>query len=170
MKTPATALLVALLAAPAVAEVEKLDVGGFAFEMEVTVACTPERAFDAFTGETLKWWDHHFSEKPKALYFEPEPGGGFIEIFDEAGNGARHATVIYAERGKELRFVGPLGLSGKALEIVHTLKFEADGEGTKLSLTVRAFGELEEGWPAAVEGAWRHFLVERFKPYMERRK
>ena len=35
-------------------------------------------------------------------YIEPRPGGGFIEIFDDEGNGVLHATVIYADRGKLL--------------------------------------------------------------------
>jgi hypothetical protein len=29
--------------------------------------------------------------------------------------------------------------------------------------------ELETGWGDTVEQAWRHLLIERFKPYMESR-
>jgi hypothetical protein len=28
----------------------------------------------------------------------------------------------------------------------------------------------EEGWPAVVEQVWKHFLIERFKPYVEEGK
>ena len=38
---------------------------------------------------------------------------------------------------------------------------------TRLKLTVRAAGHVEPGWADAVDGAWRHFLFERFKPYYE---
>ena len=38
--------------------------------------------------------------------------------------------------------------------------------GTRLRLSVRGTGELESDWPAEVEQAWKHFLVERFKPHM----
>ena len=163
-------ILTLLLASPLHAEPRVLQLAGFAFEVETTVTGTPEEAFGAFTAETLQWWDHHFATHPKQLYFEPRPGGGFMEIFDEAGNGARHATVIYAERPKMLRFVGPLGLAGKALDMVHTLRFTpAEGGGTKLHLEVHGFGEAEPGLPAMVEQVWRHFLVERFQPYMAAR-
>jgi hypothetical protein len=80
----------------------------------------------------------------------------------------KHAEVIFAQRGKLLRFEGALGFSGKALEMVHTYEFEAVGaDSTRLALTVRAWGEMEEGWAAAADGVWHHFLVERFKPYVE---
>jgi uncharacterized protein YndB with AHSA1/START domain len=159
-----------LAAAPSGAAPRSLELAGFAFEVETTVVGTPAEAFQAFTAETLQWWDHHFSTSPKQLFFETRPGGGFMEIFDEAGNGARHATVIYCERPKTLRFVGPLGLSGKAMEMVHTVEFTpAEGGGTRVHLEVRGFGEESPGLPEMVENVWHHFLVERFQPYMAAR-
>ena len=129
---------------------------------------TPESVFDAFTGDVSPWWDHTFSGNPKRLYIEPRPGGGFYEIFDDAGNGARHAEVIMAHRGKLLRFQGPLGLSGSAIQMVHTLEFGAAGaDSTRLKLRVHATGEVEESWPRVVAQVWHHFLIERFKRYVE---
>ncbi len=150
------------------AEVKSLTLGGFEFSNAITVPGTPEAVFDLFTGDILPWWDHHFVEKPKKLYIEPKPGGGFYEIFDDAGHGVLHATVIYADRGKALRMVGPLGLSGHPLDLVCSLEFEAIEEGrTGVKLTVRAAGEMQEGWGALIEEVWQHFLVEQFKPYAE---
>jgi hypothetical protein len=90
------------------------------------------------------------------------------EIFDEDGNGVLHATVTAADRGKLLRFVGPLGLAGNAIDMVHTYEFAAIDDGrTSLTVTVRAHGELQEAWAEAVDGVWNHFLVERLKPCVE---
>jgi hypothetical protein len=76
--------------------------------------------------------------------------------------------VIYAQHGKFLRFDGPLGLSGKALHMVHTYEFTHVGaDSTRLKVTVRASGEMEAGWAETVDGVWWHFLVEQFKPYVE---
>ncbi len=157
-------------ATPARAASKPPQVGGFSFDLEVVVAGSPEAAFDAFTLETKEWWDHHMSASPKELRFEPWPGGRFLEVFDDTGNGARHGEVIFAERGKRLRFTGPLGLSGHAIDLVCTLDFEPAEKGTKVKLEVRAAGEVQEGWAATVEQVWRHFLVERFEPYMASRK
>ena len=144
----------------------KYDV--FSFNKEVTLPGTPEVIYDAVTGDISAWWDHHMSANPAKFFIEPKPGGGFWEIFDEQGNGVLHATVIYADRGKLLRFDGPLGLSGKAIQLVTTYEFSPAGtDSTLLKVSVHASGEVDEGIPALVEGAWGHFIFEKLKPYIE---
>ena len=118
------------------------------------------------TGDISEWWDHSFSEEPVQFYIEPKPGGGFWEYFDDQGNGVLHATVIFADRGNMLRFDGPLGLSGKAVQMVTTYTFSANEDGgTTLTVDVHAAGELEPGIDGVVESVWRHFIFERFQPY-----
>ena len=143
----------------------------FAFEKEVTLPGTPEQIFDASTGDISSWWDHSFSENPKKFYIEPKPGGGFLEIFDDEGNGVLHATVIFSQRGKMIRFDGPLGLSGRAVQIVTTYEFaEAGADSTLMKVSVHGSGEMEEGMPTIVEKVWEHFLFERFEPYIKEGK
>jgi hypothetical protein len=152
----------------AFAEVKSQGATGFVLEREVVVPGRPEQVFDLFTGDVTAWWDHHMSEAPRAMFIEPKPGGGFYEIFDEEGNGVLHATVTYAERGKMLRFHGPLGLAGYAIDMVHTVRFQEVGAGgTRVELVLRAMGEVEEGWPQVVDRVWDHFLSERFLPFAE---
>jgi uncharacterized protein YndB with AHSA1/START domain len=139
----------------------------FSFEKGVTLPGTPEQIFDAATGDISGWWDHSFTENPKKFFIEAKPGGGFWEIFDDEGNGALHATVIYSQRGKMIRFDGPLGLSGRAVQIVTTYEFsEAGNDSTLMKVSVHGSGEMEEGMPAIVEKVWEHFIFERFKPYI----
>jgi len=145
----------------------KVNYDAFLFDKEVTLPGTPEIIFDAVTGDISGWWDHSMSGHPKKFYIEPFPGGGFFEIFDDAGNGVLHATVIYADRGKLLRFDGPLGLSGKAIQIVTTYQFEPVGiDSTLFKVSVHAAGEVEEGLPAIVERVWEHFIFEQLQPYI----
>lgn len=142
--------------------------GAFAFVDSVTVPGNPGSVFDQFVSVGA-WWDHRFSETPARFYLEPKPGGGFWELFDDAGNGARHATVIAVQRGVLLRMEGPLGLSGKALHMVHSLDFTRRGDSTLVHLEVRGAGELDPQWPTVIQRVWHHFLAERFKPYAEGR-
>lgn len=143
----------------------------FSFEKEVVLPGTPEEIFDAVTGDISGWWDHSMSENPKEFYIEPFPGGGFYEIFDEAGNGVLHATVIYADRGKLLRFDGPLGLSGMAIQFVTTYKFESQGtDSTLFKVSVHAAGEMSANIPAIVEGVWEHFIFDQLEPYIKEGK
>ena len=54
----------------------------------------------------------------------------------------------------------------------HEIHVAADGEAipaghTILQVTVRAHGEMREGWAEAVDGVWNHFLNEQLKPWVE---
>ncbi|MBP9581911.1 MAG: hypothetical protein KBE38_07120 [Ignavibacterium sp.] len=143
----------------------------FSFEKEVTLPGTLEQIFDAATGDISGWWDHSFSGNPKKFYIEAKPGGGFWEIFDDEGNGVLHATVIYSKRPEMIRFDGPLGLSGRAVQIVTTYEFsEVMKDSTLMKISVHGSGEMEEGMTKIVEQVWEHFIFERFKPYIEERK
>jgi hypothetical protein len=149
-------------------EKEKPHFDIFSFDKEVTLPGTPEQIFDAATGDISGWWDHSFSGNPKKLFIEPKPGGGFYEIFDDQGNGVLHATVIYSQRPNMIRFDGPLGLSGRAVQIVTTYEFSEFGkDSTLMKVSVHGSGEMEEGMPAIVEKVWEHFIYDRFKPYVE---
>lgn len=167
----AVLLLVMLFPGAARGEVVTKSSDSFTIRQEVILPDTPEAVYDATTGDISGWWDHHFSEKPLKFFIEARPGGGFYEIFDESGDGVLHGTVTWAQRGKSLRFTGPLGLAGNAVTAVWTLTYEPHGEKeTKLTLDGRMSGTLEEGWAEAVDSVWRHFLVERLKPYVEQGK
>lgn len=142
---------------------------GFVIEKEVQVPLKPEAAFDAFTGDITPWWDHHFSAKPARLVIEPKPGGHFLEIFDDKGNGVVHATVTWSERGKKLVFRGALGqFNSLAGEMVHTFLFEPSDSGTKIKLSIHGLGEFQEQTEPIVSKVWDHFLVEQFKTYAEK--
>jgi len=95
-------LALLLVSAPSYlrSETKDLKVGAFQVQQELVLPASPEDVYDAATGDISGWWDHSMSEHPKKLYIEANPGGGFYEIFDDAGNGVLHATVIYADRGK----------------------------------------------------------------------
>lgn len=148
-------------------EIGDLTLGGFTVFHEIVLPGSPDAIYDAVTGDISGWWDHSFSGDPARFYIEPKPGGGFYEIFDESGDGVLHATVIFARRGETLRFVGPLGLTGNSIDMVHTYTFEPTGDdSTRFRVTVRASGEIAEGWAEAVDRTWRHFLFDRLAPHV----
>ena len=161
-------LLASLLSGQQLNDESRVKYGAFSFTKEVTLPGTPEVIFDAATGDISSWWEHSVSENPLELYIEPIPGGGFWEFFDDEGNGVLHASVIAADRGKLLRFDGPLGLAGTAIHLVTTYTFEPAGsDSTLMKISVHGAGEVEDGTPAIVEKVWEHFIFERFKPYIE---
>jgi uncharacterized protein YndB with AHSA1/START domain len=146
---------------------KEVRVGGFELAYELVLPGSPEVVFDAMTGDISDWWDHHVSPNPRSLVLEPKPGGHFVEVFDDAGNGAVFARVLGVERGKRIVFSGPFGFIGEPLEMVTTYDYEAVGDSTRVNVKVAGAGRLDEEWPALVDGAWKHFLFERLEPHVK---
>lgn len=164
---PATLPAGVVAAQQPAAEIERPEMGAFAFEHVVTLPGSPAEIYDAVTGDISGWWDHSLSGDPARFYVEAWPGGRFMEVFEEGSrDGAVHATVTVARRPDLLRMEGPLGLTGYAVRGVYTYRLEPVGDSTRLTLTTRMAGEMADGWPAAVERAWRHFLFEGLAPYV----
>ncbi|WP_289053080.1 hypothetical protein [Carboxylicivirga marina] len=62
---------------------------------------------------------------------------------------------------------GPLGLAGHALTLVTTYHLSTVNDSTHLKVEVHGAGEFKEEWPEVIENVWKHFIIERFKPYWE---
>ena len=161
------ALVLTHHAVPARAELVSSPVSGWTVTHSLMLPGSPERVYDAATGDIAPWWDHTFREKPLRLVLEPWAGGGFWEIWNAEGEGVRHAVVTWAERGKRLRFEGPLGLAGNSVTLVTTWDFTARGDSTELACTSHLSGAVPAGVEKAVDQVWQHFLTGRLKPYVE---
>lgn len=143
-------------------------VSSISIRVETTLPGPPEWVYDQITGDVSEWWDHRFSEDPHQFVLEARPGGRFIEIFDETGDGVIHANVIWAQRGKRIRFEGPLGFAGEPIQIVTTYGFASVGaDSTRLVVHVNAAGPLDDSKRRALRRVWDHFILARFKPYVE---
>lgn len=143
-------------------------IAALSIHVETLLPGTPEWVYDAITGDVSEWWDHRYTKEPHRFVLEPHPGGHFIEIFNEHGDGAVHANVIWAERGERMRFVGPLGFSGQPTEIVTTFDFTPVGaDSTHLAVEVNAMGPMNAEQQSALRRVWRHFILDRFEPYVE---
>ncbi|MCT4644483.1 MAG: hypothetical protein N4A74_05795 [Carboxylicivirga sp.] len=146
---------------------EQSHAHSFSFVIETILPGTSIKVYDHLTGDISAWWDHTFTNNPSKLYIEAKPGGGFYEIFDESGDGVRHAVVTGAHRGKLLRMEGPLGLAGHALTLVTTYHLSEQNDSTILKVEVHGSGEFNKEWPEVIENVWNHFIIEQFKPYYE---
>lgn len=166
-------LVLALLAAQAAAAETPpaaFELQGFRSQIVVEIAAPRETVWQAATGDVTGWWDHSFALDPAAMVIEAEAGGRFYEYLEEGSNdGALHARVIYADAPERLRLDGPLGLSGRAVQIVTTwtLAEAQDGAATAFTVDLAMAGEIDAQLAGAVHGVWTHFIAGRLKPYVE---
>lgn len=163
-------LAVGLAAVQEPAEVQAFEPQGFVTSVTVEIAAPVAEVFDAATGDVTGWWDHSFSESPAEMVIEPRFDGRFYERF-EAGsdNGSLHARVIFVNAPNQLRLHGPLGLSGRAVDLVSSWQLEeaAEGEATRFTVELHMSGEIDAELAGVVRNVWQHFIGARLKPYVE---
>jgi hypothetical protein len=118
------------------------------------VAVDPVRAFDVFTSEIGQWWKsgprYRFDpEKSGTMRFEPGVGGRLMEVHDaKTGAGFEVGRVLVWEPGARLvfEFRGRDFAPGERTEV--EVRFEAEGQGTRLILEHRGWGTIRPGHPA----------------------
>jgi len=137
-------------------------------ELSVAVPLAPDAAFRLFTAEMSSWWPlatHSVGrESAREVRFEPSVGG---RVFEIDADGAEHdwARVLAWEPGRRLVlswFPGRDAATGQEVEV----RFEPDGEGTRVELEHRDWERLAERAVEAREGyagGWTHVLGERFR-------
>ncbi|MBX3120147.1 MAG: helix-turn-helix domain-containing protein [Fimbriimonadaceae bacterium] len=143
---------------------ERLAMDQMTIEQEIVIGGAPDTVYKALTENIGAWWSHSFSDAPKHITLEPFPGGRFFEEFE--GGGGLYATVTYAEPGKELRMLGPMGMSGAVAGYVE-YRLEAEGKDTRLKLSHRVVGEVTDERKSLYTTGWNALLTQRLKPFVE---
>ena len=87
------ALVLALLSAPAAADVVGSSPNGFEVKQTIPLVVKPEAAFEAFASLPA-WWDpqHTYSGKAPNLTLSLQPGGCLCERFPDGG-GIEHGAA-----------------------------------------------------------------------------
>ncbi len=138
-------------------------------EQELTIHAPPAKVFAALTQEIGAWWGRpyvHDDGRVRALRLEPAVGGRFFEDWGD-GDGALYAWVSAIRAPEELVLAGPFGMGGHCHSVVR-FRLEAAGGATRLALSHRAVGELEEEHEARYRAGWEDLLGARLRAFLER--
>lgn len=119
---------------------------------EVTVAGTPERAFDLFTKRMSEWWpaEHHLATSPvKAITVEPRVGG---RMYDSCEDGSESVWGHVTEWDPPGGFTFGWMINGtwqletdveKASRV--SVTFTAEGDRTRVIVVHKDFWRMAEG-------------------------
>lgn len=146
MRLVISALALAVMTAPARADVVDKGPSGFTAKTTVTINASPQRAYDAFL-RVGEWWDpaHTWSGSGQNLRIEPRTDGCFCETLPNGGS-VRHASVVFVDPGKLVRLSGALGpLQAMAVTGSLTWTFEPSGTGTTATVTYAVSGYAAGG-------------------------
>jgi uncharacterized protein YndB with AHSA1/START domain len=135
------AVVVALVATPAHAELRQTAADGFLVEHHYDIKVPPAEAW-AILVHPERYWpeDHTWSGKRAHLGLVAEAGGCFCERWDASS--VEHGRVVMALPGKLLRIRGSLGpLQEMAVAGVLTIALKPAGAGTQAIVTYRVSGD-----------------------------
>jgi len=127
----------------------------------VTVACSPEHAFETYTNRIGSWWPletHSIGgmagERPKEAFFESGVGG---RLYERMADGEEHewAKVLVWEPPRRFVIDWHVNPANPSTEVEVT--FTAEGEGTRVDVEHRgwerygdraseASGDYNSGW------------------------
>jgi DNA-binding transcriptional ArsR family regulator/uncharacterized protein YndB with AHSA1/START domain len=147
----------------------ELELGSMQIEQELTIRAAPHAVWQALTRDIGAWWGRpyvHDDARARALRLEPSVGGRFWEDWGE-GAGALYATVSGLRAPEELVLAGPFGMSGLCWSVV-SFTLAAEGGATRLRLSHRAAGEIDDERRAAYHAGWEDLLGRRLIAWAER--
>ena len=124
--------VICVLASQSLAEVTAVGEVGFVSEHGLTLASTPDRAYQALTHDIAAWWDpaHSYSGSAANFSLDPVAGGCFCERLADGGS-VEHMRVVFAAPGATLRLQGGLGpLQAMGVQGVMEFRLEAAQRGT----------------------------------------
>ena len=122
---------------------------------ETQIAASIEISFEAVLAE-LGPEGQMPDGTPFPFKFEPWPGGRWYrDLGNNAGHLWGHVQVI--KPPALLEICGPMFISYPAMNHVQ-YRLTAQGDGTRLKITHRAFGHMPKGFMEGAEQGWEHGL------------
>lgn len=151
----AAAALLALSAAPALAEVKSATPGGFEVGGSVTIHAPPARVWAVLTAPDAWWSRDHRWFKNSTLSLDLTPGGCWCERATD-GRVSRHLETALVAPGSKLVLRGGLGpLQGQGASGGLTFEIKTEGEGSLLTWAYVVGGYAPgglEAWAGPVDG------------------
>lgn len=137
------ALVLAVAASPALAEIRDAKPEGFTLENSITVPVDAKSAWRALVDDVGRWWpkDHTWWGDKSKLTIDARAGGCFCEI--DGKHQAQHMLVVMSNPPELLRMRGALGpLQGMGLDGVLEFRLAPaeGGEGTNITMFFRIGG------------------------------
>lgn len=113
----------------------------------------PGAAFRLFTEEVDLWWRRGPRYRPEVrgkgtMRFEPQVGGRLLEVYDEAkGDAFEIGRILVWEPGARLVFDWRARNFEPDEKTVVEIRFEREGEGTRITLEHRGWDSIPAGHP-----------------------
>jgi len=136
-------------------------------ELEVDIRAPRARVFEAITKGVQSWWGLPYMRDggAAAIVMEPRLGGRPYEDWGD-GQGSVWATVTSLRRDEWIELTGNVGLFGAVHGVVQ-IRLADHAGGTRVSLSHRMAGEVDERTHAGYTEGWADLIGGRLKAFVE---
>jgi DNA-binding transcriptional ArsR family regulator len=131
-------------------------------ELEVEIAATPQKVFDALTCNLNDWWPHRFREGSTVTH-DARVGGLITETWPDGG--AIYGTITLFDAPRRISSIAQ-GFMG-ACTFANDDVVEARGEGTVYKKSLRIWGEVPEDLERMFREGSAAILHQALKSYCE---
>jgi uncharacterized protein YndB with AHSA1/START domain len=139
------------------------------FELEITIAASKSRVWEALTEETNAWWlaDFRALGEGSTVTFDAKPGGHLVENTPDGG-GLVWYSVQMAQPGSALYLVGHTApdWGGPTLSMLK-LSLEATEDGCTLKVSDSLVGRVSEQQAKSLKSGWAQLFGEGLKAHAE---
>jgi DNA-binding transcriptional ArsR family regulator/uncharacterized protein YndB with AHSA1/START domain len=136
-------------------------------EMEVEIAASPARVFEAMTRDISQWWGipYNISEDIEDIVLDAKLGGHLYETW-KGGGSASWGVVTKIKEANLLQITGPIGMSTPVAGVVDFNLVEK-ANGTVVKLSHQVIGDVNEKTKENYGNGWNDLLAVRLKAFVE---
>ncbi len=132
--------------------------------IDVVIDAAPSRVFRAITQDFGAWWGHPFLRpETTSLTLDAHLGGQLVEAWADGGQVIATVSGIHADRWLQMTGSFHLGVVFGNADLTLT----PEDDATRVSLTFRGFGLIDEEIVQAYSGGWRELITVRLKRFIE---
>ncbi len=141
------------------------------YELEINIAGTRQRVWQAIFEETNFWWlpDFHQMGGESVVTFDPTPGGkGLVETTDDGGGLLWYSVQMHLPRDFKIYLTGHLApeWGGPATSLMSIALEEVDG-GCLLKISDSFHGNVSEKTIESTSAGWTQLFTEGLKGLVE---
>ncbi len=141
--------------------------GMLTVSMEIPIAASPTRVWQALTTQVSLWWPRAFLVAADRMQFDAQLGGRLFEQGTDGG-GAVWYTVYAIVPGTSIDLVGQLSPAyGGPVQSFLRLVLREHGHVTVLALTDAVIGNVGEGSRASLSAGWRTVFDDGLRAFVE---
>ena len=141
------------------------------YALEIDIAASPERVWDAIFEDVNLWWlpDFQMAGADSKVSFDPQPGGqGLIEEAPDGTCLQWYTVQFLVPKSRKVYLVGHIGPEWGGPCVSHMkLSVEQTDSGSRLCIHDALFGAVSDATSNSLADGWKMLFADGLKKHLE---